>query len=91
MIQQNININNNKLMISSHVCDASVPELVKTTHVIDKLLSGESTVLTRRGGGGGDGVHPVLEWVRMCVRNLSERGFSRSGMNYSDHSIRVSK
>ena len=39
-------------MISSHVCDASVPELVKTTHVIDKLLSGESTVLTRGGGEG---------------------------------------
>ena len=40
-------------MVSSHVCNASVPELVKTTHVIDKLLSGESTVLIQGVGGGG--------------------------------------
>ena len=33
-------------MVSSHVCNASIPELVKTTHVIDKLLSGQSTVLS---------------------------------------------
>ena len=33
------------------LCNASVPELIKTTHVIDKLLSGESTVLTRGRGG----------------------------------------
>ena len=58
-------------MVSSHVCNASVPELVKTTHVIDKFLSGESTFLTR--GGGGRGWHSVLEWVSMCVRNLSEK------------------
>ena len=37
------------LMVSSHVCNASIPELVKTTHVIDKLLSGKSTVLTKGG------------------------------------------
>ena len=55
-------------MVSSHVCNASIPELVKTTHVIDKLLSGESTVLIREGGG-----HSVLEKESMCVRNLSER------------------
>ena len=42
------------LMVYSHVCNASVPELVKTTHVIGKLLSGESTVLTRVGVGGGE-------------------------------------
>ena len=46
------------LMVSSHVCNASIPKLVKTMHVIDKLLSGESTLLTRGGGG-----HLVLEWV----------------------------
>ena len=40
-------------MVSSHVCNASVPELVKTTHVIDKLLSGQPTVLIRGGGEGG--------------------------------------
>ena len=38
-------------MVSSHICNASVSVLVKTTHVIDKLLSDESTVLTRAGGG----------------------------------------
>ena len=47
-------------MVSSHVCNASIPELVKTTHVEDKLLSGQSTVLTRAwvggaGAGGGSG------------------------------------
>ena len=52
------------LMVSSHVCNASISELVKPTHVIDKLLSGESTVL---------GCHSVLGWVSMCVRNLDER------------------
>ena len=54
-------------MASSHVCNASVPELVRVTHVIGKLLSGESTVLTQWGE------HSVLDWVSMCVRNLSER------------------
>ena len=73
------------LMVSSHVYNASVPELVKTTHVIDKLLSGEYC------SGPGRGWHSVLEWVSMCVRNLSERVLFRSGMSYSDHSIWVSK
>ena len=54
-------------MVSSYVCNASVPELVKTMHVLDKLLSGESTVLIQGGW------HSVLEWVSMSVRNLSER------------------
>ena len=53
-------------MVSSHVCNVSVPEFVKITHVIGKLLSGESTVLTQLGE------HSVLDWVSMCVRNLSE-------------------
>ena len=39
------------LKVSLHVCNASIPELVKTTHVIDKLLSRESTVLTKGGNG----------------------------------------
>ena len=43
------------LMVSSHVCNASIPELVKTTHVVDKLLLGQSTVLTRGVGVGGGG------------------------------------
>ena len=55
-------------MVSSHVCNASIPELVKTTHVIEKLLSDESIVLT-----GGERWHSVLEKESMCVRNLSER------------------
>ena len=54
-------------MVSSHVCNASVPKLVKVTHVISKLLSGESTFLTEWGE------HSVLDWVSMFVRNLSER------------------
>ena len=44
---------NAHLMVSSQVCNASIPELVKTTHVMDKLLSGQSTVLTREVGGDG--------------------------------------
>ena len=51
------------LMVSSHVCNASVPKLVKITHVIGKLLSGESTVLTQLGK------HSVSKFLR----NLSER------------------
>ena len=39
------------LNVSSLVCNASIPVLVKTTHVIDKLLSVESTVLTKGEGG----------------------------------------
>ena len=35
------------------LCNASIPELVKTTHVIDKLLSGESTVRPREGVARG--------------------------------------
>ena len=55
-------------MVSSHVCNASIPELVKTTHDIDKLLSGESTVLIQIGGGRG-----VLgTWVGKHVRLKSE-------------------
>ena len=37
-------------MVSSQVCNASIPELVKTTHGLDKLLSAEST--DPWGGGG---------------------------------------
>ena len=47
-------------MVSSHVCNVSIPELVKTTHVIDKLSSGQSTVLTRGGGEGAGGGTPYL-------------------------------
>ena len=43
-------------MVSSHVCNPSVSELVITTHVIDTLLSGQSTALNRGGWGGGAGV-----------------------------------
>ena len=54
-------------MVSSHVCNTSVLELVKITHVIGKLLSDESTVMTQWRE------HSVLDCVSMCVRNLSER------------------
>ena len=53
-------------MVSSHVCNASVSELVKITDVIGKLLSGESTVLTQWGGALGTWlgkqVRPKSEW-----------------------------
>ena len=56
-------------MVSSHGCNDSIPELVKTTHVLDKLLSGESTVLTRWGIGEvafstwvGKHVRPKSKW-----------------------------
>ena len=57
-------------MVSSHIYNASIPELIEITHLIGKSLSGESTVLAQWKGGGG---HSVLDWVSMCIRNLSER------------------
>ena len=47
-------------MVSLQVCNVSIPELVKTMHVIDILLSGESTILTGVGGGGGGSGTPYL-------------------------------
>ena len=58
------------LMVSSNVCDALIPELVQTKHVIDKLLSGQSTVLTRKGGGE-QGV-ALRIWVGKDVRPKSK-------------------
>ena len=57
------------LMVSLHVWNASIPELVKTTHVIDTLLSGESTVLTQGDGGGGG---EIGTWMGKHVRPKSE-------------------
>ena len=69
------------LMVSSHVYNASVSELVEITHLIGKLLSGESTVLTQLGE------HSVLDWVSMCIRNLSESVlFSERGDLINSHS-----
>ena len=58
-------------MVSSHVCNASIPELVKTTQVIDKLLSDESTVLIR-GAGRGGGRGELRTWEGKHVRPKSK-------------------
>ena len=59
-------------MVSSHVCNASIPELVKTVHVIDKLLSDECTVLTQGWVGACVGVVALCTRVGKYVRPKSK-------------------